>query len=286
MILISLKRNEHMKLFYFIADSFVKTKAGMVTTALIYKIYEFLRFRRSLQEHTISTEKLKYLFNDLTVRTGFMKGLKYPGFSSYGSSIFPKLSGTYEGELNQVFLQLKETNYSFIIDVGCAEGFYAVGLAKQFNEAKVFAFDLSEKAQELCKGMAELNNVIDRVNVNQECTSENLTELVNGQRSLIICDCEGYERQLFNMENVASLGQSDLIIELHPMHEKDVKEYLYQLFVNSHTVEYYTSYDDRRKIFDLHDSYFVLSEIDKIKLVQEGRAFSMDWMIAKAKYIK
>jgi len=154
-----------MKLFYFFADTFVKTKVGIVTTALFYRIYEFLRYRRSLQEHFASSENLKQLFNDLTVRTGFMKGLKYPGFSSYGSSIFPKFSGTYECELNPVFLQQKETNYAYIIDVGCAEGFYAVGLAKHFIEAKMFAFDISEQAQELCKEMAELNNVIDRVYV-------------------------------------------------------------------------------------------------------------------------
>lgn len=274
-----------MKLYYFLADAFVKTNGGIATTTLIHKIYEFLRYRRSLQEHSTSTEKLKQLFKDLTVRTGFMEGLKYPSFSSYGSSIFPKLSGTYECELNQVFLQLKETNYSFIIDVGCAEGYYAVGLAKHFNEAKVYAFDISERAQELCKEMAELNNVSDRIYVKQECTSENLTELVKEQRSLIICDCEGYERQLFTKEIVSQLQNSDLIIELHPMHEKDVKEYLFQLFLDTHTIDYITSYDDSRKIFDLPNNYSRLSKIDKIKIVQEGRAFSMDWMIAKAKTI-
>jgi hypothetical protein len=88
------------------------------------------------------------------------------------------------------------------------------------------------------------------------------------------------------MENVSSLVESDLIIELLPMHEKDVKEYLYQIFAHFHTIEYFASYDDRRKIFDLPDYYSNLSKIDKIKIVQEGRAFSVDWMIASAKHIK
>jgi len=38
------------------------------------------------------------------------------------------------------------------------------------------------------------------------------------------------------MENVSSLVESDLIIELLPMHEKDVKEYLYQIFAHFHTI--------------------------------------------------
>ena len=170
-----------------------------------------------------------------------MKGLKYPGFSSYGSSIFPKLSGTYESELTDLFFKLEGNNYSCIVDVGSAEGFYAVGLALRFKEAKVYAFDISETAQQLCKEMAALNNVSDRVDVRQECIAENLATLVNGQKALIICDCEGYERHLFDGENINKLEHSDLIIELHPMHEKDVKEYLYQLFVDTHSIEYVSS---------------------------------------------
>ena len=275
-----------MKFLYSIADAFVKTKAGKSSISFLHKTHEFLRYRRSLQEHAQSAKKLQELFSDLTVRTGFMKGLKYPGFSSFGSSIFPKLSGTYESELTDAFLKFERNNYSCIIDVGCAEGFYAVGLAQRFKEAKLYAFDISETAQQLCKEMAVLNNVSDRVEVRQECTAENLSTLVKAQRSLIICDCEGYERHLFTKEMIASLQNSDLIIELHPMHEKDVKEYLHQLFTDTHTIDYVSSYDDNRKIFELPDVYSSLSKIDKIKIVQEGRAFSMDWMIAKAKHIK
>lgn len=275
-----------MKPLYFITDAFVKTKAGSASINFFYKTYEFLRYRRSLQEHEASAEKLQKLFSDLTVRTGFMKGLKYPGFSSYGSSIFPKLSGTYESELTDVFIQLEKNHYSCIVDVGCAEGFYAVGLAQRFKEAKVYAFDISETAQQLCKEMAALNHVTNRVEVKQECTAVNLASLVQGERSLIVCDCEGYERHLFTKETVASLKHSDLIIELHPMHEKDVKEYLHHLFADTHMIDYTASYDDNRKIFELPAVYSALSKIDKIKIVQEGRAFSMDWMIAKAKYVK
>ncbi len=274
-----------MNLFYIIADAFVKTKTGGVMIGILHKPYEFLRYRRSLLEHSESSENLKKKFFDLTVRKGFMKGLKYPGFSSFGSSIFPKLSGTYESELTDIFLKLEGNKYACIVDVGCAEGFYAVGLARRFKESKVFAFDINERAQHLCKEMAELNNVTESVEVRHECTPDNLATLVNRQKSLIICDCEGYERHLFVSENINKLENSDLIIELHPMNVKDVKEYLYQLFVDTHSIDYVTSYDDSRKIFDLSDMYAELSNIDKLKIVQEGRSFSMDWMIARARNI-
>ena len=103
---------------------------------------------------------------------------------------------------------------------------------------------------------------------------------------MIVFDCEGFERHLFTKETIDSLMYSDLIIELHPMHEKDVKEYLHDIFVETHTIDYTTSYDDDRKIFEIPPVYSSLSKIDKIKIVQEGRAFSLDWMIAKANHKK
>ena len=84
-----------MKSLYTVTDAFLKTKLGNASINIFHKTYEFLRYRISLQDHAASVEKLQKLFSDLTVRSGFMQGLKYSGFSSYGSSIFPKLSGTY-----------------------------------------------------------------------------------------------------------------------------------------------------------------------------------------------
>jgi len=267
-----------------VIDRFANSFFGKFLMNIFYKIYEFLRYRRSLKEHSESDKKLKFLLGDLTVRDGFMKGLKYPEFKSYGSSIFPKLTGTYENELNQTFETLGEINYSCIVDIGCAEGYYAVGLASHFKSANIFAFDIDENAQKLCKEMAKLNKVEDRVFVRQECTWEILRELVVHKKSLIISDCEGFERHFFVKEMMNDLVNSDLIIELHPMNEKDVKNYLQELFKDTHTISYISSYDDKRKMFELGDQYKGLSDLDKLKLVQEGRSFTMEWLIAKSKY--
>lgn len=266
-----------------VTDYFVRTSAGLYFNKGLYRLYEYFRFRRSLYEHQMAAKKLESLFTDLTVKNGLMAGLKYPSFSSFGSSIFPKLGGTYENELTPVINKLNTSQYKTIIDIGCAEGYYAVGLARMFPNAKVIAFDTDEPARKLCYEMAVINAVQDRVQILEKCTVEWINSLDQDVTTLLVCDCEGYERHLFNQNNMNALQHTDLIIELHPMYEPDVKGFLSALFESSHHIEFVSSYDDKRKIFDLPEQYGSLSEIEKLKLVQEGRSFSMDWLIATAK---
>ena len=48
----------------------------------------------------------------------------------------PKLLGTYEMELHPTWIRLRQLRkYRTIIDIGAAEGYYAVGLALMFPEA-------------------------------------------------------------------------------------------------------------------------------------------------------
>lgn len=262
---------------------FFKTRAASVISKFLGFIYEAFRYRISIQNRATATQNLKNYFSTLEVKDGIMKGLKYPEFTSFGSSLFPKLAGTYENELESSFTQLLKNEYKTIIDIGCAEGYYAVGLAKLFPSCYVFAFDLDDEARSLCERMAIHNNVQDRIQVKEKCTPQWISQFSTELRSLIICDCEGYERQLFNEENVNAIKLSDLIIELHPMFESDIKNYLHFLFQDSHHINYISSYDDKRKIADLDKKYDQFQYLEKLILVQEGRPYTMDWMILISK---
>ena len=158
-----------------------------------------------------------------------------------------------------------------------------MGLAIKYPAAKVEAFDIDEKARILCMELAACNNVVDRVKVSGECSPSYLQNLDPDLRRLIICDCEGFERHLFDSSNVPTLKKTDLIIELHPMFEKDVSEYLFDLFNATHVTNIVSSYDDNRKLFDLPEAYKDLNDPERLKLVQEGRSFSMDWLTVVSK---
>jgi hypothetical protein len=248
----------------------------------IIRIGECFRFERSCHDHQVAEQRLIIHFNDLVVRDGFFKGLKYSGFNSFGSSLFPKLSGTYENELIPVFEKIQSNNYNSIIDIGSAEGFYANGLALKFPASNIYAFDIDILAQQLCNEMSVINGIDKRVFVNGVCTNKWLSSFDFEKKSLIICDCEGFEIKLFDDSNVKNLSNCDLIIEMHPMFVKEVKQYLIDLFKNTHHLEFISSLDDKRKIFDLPLKYASFTNLEKIKLVQEGRTFTMEWLIAFA----
>src|SRR6478672_6897407 len=65
----------------------------------------------------------------LVVQHGPFKGMKYPGVNSVGSALIPKLLGSYERELHPLIDSICAGQYDQVVDIGCAEGYYAVGLA-------------------------------------------------------------------------------------------------------------------------------------------------------------
>lgn len=63
------------------------------------------------------------------ILSGPFKGLMYPR-ESVGSAWAPKLLGTYESELSPTIERIVSGGYRSVVDIGAAEGYYAVGLAK------------------------------------------------------------------------------------------------------------------------------------------------------------
>ena len=147
------------------------------------------------------------------VVAGPFAGMKYLGEAT-GSRLLPKLCGSYEVELHPLLAKIFTQRYEKVIDVGCAEGYYAVGFAMKFPQTSVFAYDIDPGAQRLCRELSRMNGVADRVSVCGGCEPETLRELAH-ERVLLICDCEGYEYDLLDNEVVGDMAGWDLIVELH-----------------------------------------------------------------------
>ena len=147
-----------------------------------------------------------------TVLHGPFEGMKYPFRAVSTRHAIPRLLGSYELELHPVLESLKRC-YRCAIDIGSAEGYYAVGLAMRLR-IPVFAFETDARERALSREMASLNRVDDLVLPSSYCDRLHLAALGAG-RSLILSDCEGYELELFNEEMAAKLRFSDLLIETH-----------------------------------------------------------------------
>lgn len=231
-------------------------------------------------------KKLETVFYDSEVKYGHFQGMKYPELEGVGSELFPKLLGCYELELNDWLERIKENEYDKIINIGCAEGYYAVGLGRMFPKSSIYAYDLAERARVLCKEMGAMNGIGDRLQVFSKCTANTLKKLDFGKRSLIVCDCEGFEIELFKKEVMENIANCDVLIELHDFINPAISETMLPLFEETHNLEIYRSMDDELKIIQLSENYqelkFLTTYEKKIAL-GELRPTTMEWAFLTTK---
>jgi SAM-dependent methyltransferase len=243
-----------------------------------------LREKSYLKSKEEENEYGRVVFRDLEVLNGPFKGMKYTDVESVGSMIYPKLLGSYEKELWEVIDEIGSNNYTEVIDIGCAEGYYAIGLGLRIRSAKVFAFDISRKARNLCKRMAKINNIEDKLTVSSNCTAEDLENFSFTGKGLIVCDCEGFEKELFNNNNIQNLLNCDLIIETHDFIDISISTYIKNLFAKTHDVYTIKSIDDIEKALSYNFKELNnLGLYERKKLVSELRPAIMEWAVCKAK---
>jgi hypothetical protein len=166
---------------------------------------------------------------------GPFRGMRYPKESILSRSGVPLLLGNYELELHEVIESRKAEDYNVILDIGCAEGYYAVGLARRLR-VPVHAFDTEFRERNYCWKMAVENRVERLVDLYGWCSPTRLRQLARGRRALVICDCEGFEVDLFDRETIKDLTSSDLLVELHDVSGVDVKSTLCDRLAVSHEI--------------------------------------------------
>ena len=98
------------------------------------------------------------------VRTGPFQGMKYIGKST-SSVLIPKLLGIYERELHPVIEYATSRPFQTIVDIGAAEGYYCVGLARRMPQTRVVAYEMDEAGRQRLKELAGLNHVSDRLEI-------------------------------------------------------------------------------------------------------------------------
>jgi glycosyltransferase involved in cell wall biosynthesis len=208
----------------------------------------------------------------MVVQGGPFRGLRYVTTSTSGP-LLPKLLGCYEAELHPVLDGIVEKQYERVINIGCGEGYYAVGLARRIPQSTVYAFDSSEEARALCVQLATLNEVAERVVVGGTCERAHLRELA-GPRTLLLCDCEGGELDLLQPEQVPGLRACDLLVELHDLLDPRITPAIRERFSPTHDITLIAP--SGRAGVDhavLHDR----SQLDQLLALWEGRGGPTPW---------
>lgn len=185
---------------------------------------------------------IKKISHDYTVLNGAFKGLIYPSLDITESTLVPKIVGSYEYQLQPWFRQIIKSDYSDIIDIGSAEGYYAVGLAQKMPNTTVHCYDINVKDIEFSKQMAKVNNATN-MTWNAFCDEKTLINFPHRGKTLIISDCEGYELQLFTKEVIKKCKNADFLIELHNNMNPIISTELLSRFQFTHDFVYVNNID-------------------------------------------
>jgi hypothetical protein len=212
------------------------------------------------------------------VQSGPFKGMEMLREESWddGNS-GTKILGCYEQELHgpisEEITRLLRLDAPVVANVGCAEGFYAVGMARRLPRAKVLIVDISDEAVAIAHKAAALNEV--------ELVTASVDEALESP-DLVIMDCEGGEQGYLDPVVHPGLVKAVIIVEIH---ESDDGHYVNDLIYS--------------RFWETHDVYFCLSEGSREPLempllkklashyrwlaVSEGRPQMMNYLVMRPK---
>jgi len=205
---------------------------------------------------------------EATVLGGPFRGLRYPAQASWGSAFLPKLLGTYERELHKAIERVARRPYNLVVDIGAAEGYYAVGLALRMSQAPVIAFEIDAAARGMLARVIAHNAVQARVAVAECCDGDQLLDVAQRGPGFLLSDCEGCEFELFQPAQVRALAEWDLLIETHDSLRQNITRQLAARFRGTHRVTLIKPRQRTTADFPLRGSF---SRFERLAAMDEGR---------------
>lgn len=220
---------------------------------------------------------------EIFVLTGPFKGMRYFNRIVWGS-IIPKWIGSYEEELHPIIDEISNSSYETIVDVGGAEGYYAVGLSLMFPSIPVYVFDIDPIARSRQFALAKINQSKNLI-IRKSCSHESLSQTLC-KKSLMICDIEGFELELLEPNLVPKLKYADILVEIHQFGSKspvDVRDALISRFQESHSVTLIPSVlRDPKKYRELVPQLGRFSDAEIAGAIDETRDCNQEWLWMRA----
>jgi predicted O-methyltransferase YrrM len=84
------------------------------------------------------------------------------------------LLGIYERELAPLVEKVCSQGPRLIVNIGAAEGYYAIGLAIRNPSSRIVAFESETEGRALLQEMAEGNDVYTRIDIRGKCETQDL----------------------------------------------------------------------------------------------------------------
>ena len=207
------------------------------------------------------------------VLTGPFAGMDYGTRASEGARA-ARLLGCYEASLAPVIEEIVTQAPALIMDIGCAEGYYAVGLARRLPHSRIMARDESERARGYCTALAARNGVAGRVEVGGLITHADFA-VAQTTDTVVICDIEGAEMALLDPVAAPSLCHARILVECHDCMTPGVSATLTARFAATHHVRRIDRALEPNALPAWMDD---LSDLDRLLALWEWRSGPTPWL--------
>jgi hypothetical protein len=209
------------------------------------------------------------------VQRGLFAGMRYPTDRLADIDVpTAKLLGVYEQEIATVFEDAIERDTRTFVDVGCADGYFAVGMPFVAPRLTTHAFDIARSARALCASVAAINDVTARVKIKDKFSTASLDGL-DMQGALMLCDIEGAESTLFDGRLVSRLRHTFVAIEVHEHVVPGLSERLCSAFTATHI--HRTVRQAEHRLEEFADLPLTPTEITIA--LRENRPSSLHWLV-------
>ena len=189
-----------------------------------------------------------------------------------------KLLGLYECELFEEIEYEINQRPDLILNIGCAEGYYGIGLAKRTGTTTVL-FDISQSAINIARENAHANNV-NKILFSNDCTIDQYRLFLTAPKNpFIFMDCEGAEEDILDLEKIPELMKTSVMVESHDCNRPGLTAKLVERFSATHDVKEIRQ-GNKNPYMPIIDD---LDDYDKMLLCVEARPSTMTWLYMKPK---
>lgn len=222
---------------------------------------------------------------------GPYKGIFFSENNHWGiGDLGPKIIGLYEFEVQNKLLYLV-SNFTIenFVNIGAAEGYHAIGIAKKTKIQNFVLYEIDKKGQEILKENIFKNKLKKNIKIENEANLNSICELnkeLDFSKTLFLIDIEGSELELFNDEILRLLKNSFLIIENHKFLLSEEKQNKYQELINKLNDNFKVEIvrNNGRNVSEIKE-ISNLSENELMMISTESRPKMMEWFVLTPKKI-
>ena len=214
------------------------------------------------------------------VLSGPFEGMQF----RYPDQEYAMLLGTWELELTEIWERILANDYPLMVDVGAAEGYYAVGMNLCKPNTVVIAYEMDDHVRKKLKLMKELNQA--SLDIRRKCDLSDLENLGSQlEGAFILMDVEGFETVLLDPVEIPALKKSTILVELHEMYSADCTSTIENRFQDTHEIQLVKgvkrSLDHLPPQLGLVRRFF--SRKRWLSYMDEGRPSEMSWFFMSPK---